>query len=121
MCVAINGHFKILLGHFFVAGLSGSAKANLIRISLQRIHETGARAVSVTCDGPSSHLTMINELGASLDPENMQPFFDHPSNSAMKVYVFLDFVHMLKLVRNCLASEKIIVSASGMLCSISIV
>lgn len=113
MCVAINGHFKLLLGHFFIAGLSGSERGNLVRIALQKIHETGARGVSLTCDGPSSHMSMLRELGASLDPDNLKPFFQHPSDSSMRVYVFLDLVHMLKLVRNCLALEKILVSASG--------
>ena len=116
MCVGVNNHFKILLGYFFICGLSGQEKANLVQITLQKIHETGARGLSLTCDGPSAHFSMIKELGANLDPENMRPFFNHPSDSTLRVYIFLDAVHMLKLVRNTLGSEKVLFSSSGPIC-----
>ena len=116
MCVGVNHHFKILLGYFFICGLSGAEKANLVRIALQKIHDTGARALSITCDGPSAHFAMMKGLGANLDPENMRPWFAHPSLSSLRVFTFLDPVHMLKLVRNALASEKILLSPSGLVC-----
>ena len=116
LCVGVNQHFKILLGYFFIAGLSGAERANLVRIALQKIHETGARGLSLTCDGPSAHFAMMKELGASLDPENMRAFFNHPSDSTLRVYIFLDIVHMLKLVRNTLASEQVLFSSSGPIC-----
>lgn len=56
----------------------------------------------------------MRELGAKLDPANMRPFFQHPSDLAARVHVLLDPAHMLKLVRNSLASEKVIVSPSGL-------
>ena len=116
MCVGVNHLFKILLGYFFIAGLSGVEKANLVRIALQKIHDTGARPLSVTCDGPSPHFAMLRELGASLNPWCLRPFFVNPSDSTLRVFVFLDFVHMFKLVRNVLASEKVLISPSGMVC-----
>ena len=33
MCVGVNNHFKILLGYFFICGLSGQEKANLVHIA----------------------------------------------------------------------------------------
>ena len=113
MCVGVNSHFKILLGYFFVNGLSGAEKANLVRVTFQKIHDTGARGISLTCDGPSAHFAMLRELGASLDPENLRPFFSHPTDSSLNIYIFLDLVHMLKLVRNTLGSEKVLFSTSG--------
>ena len=44
MVVGINSHFKLPIGYFFIAGLSGSERANLVNIALEKIHETGARA-----------------------------------------------------------------------------
>ena len=114
MGVGINSHFKILLGHFFIAGLSGSERANVIRIALQKIHETGARGVTLTCDGPASHFTMLRELGVFLDPNNLKPYFQHPADKHQRVYTFLDLVHALKLVRNIWASQKVLVSPSGL-------
>lgn len=113
MGVALNGGFKILLGYFFIAGLSGAEKANLMRVALQKVHDTGARALSLTFDGPSAHFAMASDLGASLDPDDLRPFFPHPSSPSQRVFTFPDIVHMLKLVRNCLGSEKVIYSPSG--------
>ena len=83
-------------------------------MTLQKIHESGSRAICFITDGPAAHLTMMRELGAKLDPENMQPFFPHPSDLETLVHVLLDLAHMLKLIRNSLASEKVIVSPSGL-------
>lgn len=47
---------------------------------------------------------MMDYLGASLDPNNLKPFFYSLHGS--KIYVLLDACHMLKLVRNQFASEK---------------
>jgi len=57
---------------------------------------------------------MMRELGAILNPENMKPFFPHPSDPSLRVNVLLDLAHMLKLVRNSLATEKIILSPNGL-------
>lgn len=82
-------------------------------IALQKIYDTGAHGVSVTSDGPSAHLSMMKVLGANLNAENLEPHFPHPSNPNVRVHVLLDIAHMLKLVRNCLASEKVIHSPAG--------
>jgi hypothetical protein len=97
----------------FFAGLNGSERANLVRTALEQINQTGAKAVSITCDGPSTHLTMMRELGGKLDPEDMKTYFSHPTCPNQRVHLILDLVHMLKLVRNSLATKKIIKSSSG--------
>ena len=56
---------------------------------------------------------MIKSLGASLEANNMKTFFPHPMNDELKVYVFLDVCHMLKLVRNTLGQSEIIVDELG--------
>ncbi len=43
----------------------------------------------------------------------MVPYFPHPCDPNQRVYVILDLVHMLKLVRNSLGSSKVICSPSG--------
>eukprot|EP00794_Sanderia_malayensis_P000094 gene94-700_t len=49
----------------------GVERANLIKICLQRLQDTGAQVMSLTCDGPSCHLSMLTELGANLDINNL--------------------------------------------------
>jgi len=103
-----------LKGNCFFIGLSGPERANLVRIALEKIFDVGAIGISVTADGPTTHLSMMKELGAVLDPENMMPFFPHPCDASTRVHILLDIAHMLKLVRNSLASEKILISPSGL-------
>ncbi|CAB3990496.1 Hypothetical predicted protein [Paramuricea clavata] len=47
-------------------------------------------------------------LGAKLDVDDLDPSFVHPADSNQKIHVVLDVCHMLKLVRNTLATQKII-------------
>ena len=111
------GMTKIAKTYFLIltnAGLCGPERANLARIALQKISEAGAHGVCLTADGPSAHLTMMKELGAGLDPENMMPYFPHPCDASSRVHVLLDPAHMLKLVRNSLASEEVIKSPTGL-------
>ena len=109
MAVCVNGHWKVPCGYFFVDGLSGSERANLVNVCLQRLWDTGARVVSVTFDGPSCHFKMAAELGASFVRASLRPSFPHPIDSQHEVTIFLDVCHMLKLVRNTLAEGGILV------------
>ena len=84
-----------------------------MKIALQKIFEVGAQGISLTADGPIAHFAMMRELGANLDPQHLKTFFQHPSDSNQNVHVLLDLAHMLKLVRNSLASERVIISPSG--------
>ncbi len=67
--------------HNIFAGLGGPEKANLVKISHQKVFETGAHGTCIITDGPTAHLTMMKKLGAKLNPDNMMPFFPHLSDS----------------------------------------
>ena len=113
MVVFVNGSWKVPCAYFFLDGLSGVERANLVTVCLQRLWDTGAGVASVTFDGPSCHLTMSTELGASLTTENLKPYFPHPVQPEKKVHILLDVCHMLKLIRNTLGDGGIIVDGSG--------
>lgn len=112
MLVAVNGSWKVPVGFFFIHGMSGKEKANLIRECLLQVADVGVKVISLTCDGPSSHVAMLKELGASMDPENLEPSFPHPS-SGHRIYVLLDVCHMLKLLRNSLATCGLMKDGNG--------
>ncbi|KAK7912777.1 hypothetical protein WMY93_012988 [Mugilogobius chulae] len=57
----------------------------------------------------------LNELETSLDVMNMKPFFYHPEDQSQKIHVLLDGCHKLKLMRNVLSSEKVLVRDDGQL------
>lgn len=77
------------------------------------MHDAGVEVISLTCDSPSAHYAMLNELGAKLSLENLIPYFPHPSDASKHIYVFLDVCHMLKLVRNNWAKLGVIYNGNG--------
>lgn len=113
MVVSIDGSCKVPIGYFLIAGMSGSERANLVKICLRKLHGIGVKVVSLTCDGPSCHFTMNNELGACMQPENLKSYFSHPCENERCVYVFLNICHMLKLVRNTLGDGFVLYDDEG--------
>ena len=109
MLVHINGSWKVPCAYFLIDGMNGNERANLVSICIQRLADVGVTVVSLTCDGPSCHRTMITSLGGSLKwPTNVDGSFPHPSKTTEKVHVFLDVCHMMKLVRNTLGDWKVL-------------
>ena len=72
MVVAVNGNWKVPIAYFFIDGLNGSDRANLITQCLCRLYDIGVTVTSITCDGASNNLAMFRELGASTDPNALQ-------------------------------------------------
>ena len=93
---------------FFIVGMTGSERANLVRECLVKLSDIGVRVTFVTCDEPSCNFGMFKELGADIDVLTLKSWFPHPSNVDQKVFVLSDACHMLKLARNTLASQNII-------------
>lgn len=84
--------------------MSALERANFIKQVLCLVHDTGVNVVSITCDGPSGHIATMNALGANLNADNLIHHFKHPK-TGKQIYIILDPCHMLKLVRNTLASK----------------
>ena len=99
--------------YFLINGMTGSERANIINQCLLKLHDIGIIACSITCDGSSYNFSMIEILGAKPDPPNMISLFAHPVDSYLHVHILLDACHMLKLMRNCLASYGVIVDETG--------
>ena len=85
MAVSVNEHFKIPLIYFLIKGLNGEERANLVKETFMRLHETGVLAVSFTCDGPSVDFSTLKALGATLTFPDMQPTIPHPGDEESKV------------------------------------
>ena len=114
MAVGINGNWKIPIAYFLINSLTGIEKANIANECVRKLTEVGVVVVSITCDGPASHFTMMKELGCDiLNVEDLKPWFTHPSKPNDEVFFLLDACHMLKLIRNHLHSLKIIKNSKG--------
>lgn len=107
MLVAVNAAWKVPVAYFFINGLTALEKAALVSQCLEQIHTTGALVASLTFDGTITNLSMCKNLGANLNINGLKPYFEHPITKH-KVFIFMDACHMIKLIRNCLGTKKII-------------
>ncbi|CAL1681191.1 unnamed protein product [Lasius platythorax] len=57
------------------------------------------RVIAVTCDLGPSNQKLLKALGIGVQ-EHEKCYFQHPSNDALKVFVFADSPHLIKLARN---------------------
>lgn len=105
MIVAINGTWKLPVGYFLANGLNGQQKCNIIKQCIALTENTGARVVSLTCDGAASNISMANLLGCSFQFPNVQTKLT--INKTNNMYFFLDPCHMVKLVRNAFGEKNL--------------
>ena len=113
MVVGVNESWKVPVAYFFIDGLSGKERANLIKVCLKKLHDVGIDIISLICDGPSCHFAMLRALGAHLNLPNIRPYFLHPLDKQKKIHIFLDVCHMLKLIRNTLGDGGILLDKDG--------
>lgn len=78
----------------------------ILHEAMSRLHKTGVVLASFTIDGHASNLSAVQKLGADLQTD--KPYFANPYEENIKVFVFLDAPHMIKLIRNCLDRLKIV-------------
>ncbi|CAB4023676.1 Hypothetical predicted protein [Paramuricea clavata] len=108
MAVCVNSSWKIPCGYFFVDGLSGSERANLVKTCIKKLNDVGVDVVSLTCDGPSCHFAMLKALGACLEPGTLQPYFSHPMDPKKNVARHLSYVG-----ENTLGEKHILIDKDG--------
>src|SRR5690606_23953604 len=80
---------------------------------IKAVSETGATVLGCTADGTQVNVTTFQLFGAKFD--DGPAWFQNPANATEKIYVFLNAVHMLKLVRNTLGDTKILLSNDGLI------
>lgn len=78
MATAVNGHWKVPLGYFFVHGTPGWLLKNLVSECLFKIKNTGAKCIALVCDGLRSNITMANSLGVVITEELIHCNFPNP-------------------------------------------
>ena len=106
MVNAVNMKFRIPVAYFFINSLFAVKKEDLLSACIQKINKIGVIILNVTFDGPAVNVSMANHLVANIKPETLDPriglkLFDLPY-----LVVLFDPPHMIKLIRNSLASLK---------------
>lgn len=114
MVTGIQDDWKIPVAYFLINGLTAEEKKDIINTVLTSLHDAGVKIIAFTFDGTATNIASANALGCNIRAKSgvFKTFFQHPS-SEHNVYVLLDAVHMLKLVRNTLHSQKVLVSQNG--------
>jgi len=113
MVVCLHSNWKVPVGYFLIDGMTGVERVNIVNQALLKLHDVGIIISSVTCDGPSCNFSMMDALGTKFEPPVIKSWFAHPADSSLKVHVILDACHMLKLIRNCLATYGILKDGNG--------
>lgn len=106
LVTGLNADFSLPLAHYFVIALKGTEKALLIKDIVTEITNLKIRIANLTFDGLQSNISACKALGASFDILNMKPYILNPNSN--KIHILLDACHMLKVARNCIATEKFI-------------
>ncbi|XP_012502625.1 PREDICTED: DNA transposase THAP9 [Propithecus coquereli] len=100
MAVGIFGHWRTPLGYFFVNRASGCLQAQLLRLTVGKLSDTGITVLAVTSDATAHSVQMAKALGIHMDGDGMRCTFQHPSSSSRQIAYFFDPCHLLGLVRN---------------------
>lgn len=112
LITGINTKVSIPIAYEFIRSLKGSEKAALVSHIIKEVTKVGAKIINVTFDGFKNNFTACRILGASFKLTNLRPFFPNPLDGST-IYVICDNCHMLKLIRNCLGTEKILEDGDG--------
>ncbi|TGZ45601.1 THAP domain-containing protein 9 [Temnothorax longispinosus] len=113
MVVCLNEHWKIPMGYYFIDSLNEEERARLVSQCLTSLHDIRINVVSLTFDGAQSNVKMAKKLGAEFNfTEKASMHFPH---SVIKepIFVIIDACHAIKLVRNALATRKILYDSEG--------
>lgn len=118
MATEINGSKAIPIGYILTNGIDADVTATVLRESIIKLHENGAKVIGVTFDGLPSNFTAAEKLGANLkiDDDNFASFFSHPTTGD-PVFVLLDPSHMIKLLRNMWKNVEFYMDSQNNVCT----
>lgn len=114
MVTGIQESRKIPVAYFLINGMFADEKKNVTRTILTSLHDAGVKIIAFTFDGTATNIATANALSCSIRGSSVPLItsFKHPV-SDHEVYVLMDPVHMLKLVRNTWQSQKVLVTPNG--------
>ena len=108
MAVGLKGAWRHPVAYFLTDHVSGETLAQLATTVLCALSDADLRVRTLVADGLNANLVMFDWLGVKIKQTVRPPFsnyFLHPATRE-KVYVLIDVVHVLKLLRNLLGEYK---------------
>jgi len=124
LAVGISGGWKIPVGYIFTNKVDGDIMFNYVSRILDSLASQKFRVHGIITDGYSANVNMFRKFGVKEPKTNFSTIltlddinysFNYPAQEN-KVHVIFDVVHMMKLLRNMLASYEIIEWLNGQIC-----
>ena len=104
MAVGLTNRWKFPVAYFLTDHLSGAVQAEIVKQLICVLTEAGMVVHGVVCDGSYANQSMATLLGCSMIPGKTKSYFPHPLDPSKNVNFIFDACHLVKLVRNCLAT-----------------
>lgn len=113
MLCGVNARFQLPFAYHFVSSINGTQRADLLKEVYSALKHTGIVAQNITSDGLPANDSMCVTLGANFNFNSVsyKPFVEFEDGHRM--FVMKDAPHMIKLVRNAIASKKHFSDAEG--------
>lgn len=110
MLSGLNTYFQFPLAYYFIKGLNGKQRADLLKEVITKVTECGVTISNLTFDGCKANPRMCQLLGGDLNVSSAKTFRPYIENPVDKnhIYIILDPPHMEKLIRNMLATKETI-------------
>ena len=113
LLVGYKGNWKLPIAYFFTRGLKSGVQSGIIRECISSCHKIGVKIFNVTMDGTKHNVSAVEKLGTKIfvkELEDMKSSFPHPCDDVnYEVSVYLDPIHMVKLIRNTVCDYKVLI------------
>lgn len=112
MVCGVEEDFKIPVAYFLVSGLNADERAATANQIFLLLNGVGIDVVAITFDGLPANLSMVKSFGGDFAGK---PYFPDPCDKDRKIYAILDAAHMIKLIRNSIASRNLVDGEGGVI------
>lgn len=109
---AINDSFQLPIAYYFINSMQANEKQELVLKIIEQLIDCGVTVKNLTFDGFRANITMCKLFGATLNVYSPE-FKPYITVRGVRIYIFMDSCHMLKLVRNKLSDKGILYDANG--------
>lgn len=112
---AINDSFELPIAYYFIKSMDGERKKCLVQQIIEELMDCNVTVSHVSFDGFEANKKMCKLLGAVLNVYSpcFKPYLQIRN---VRIYIFFDASHMIKLVRNRLCAKEVLYDGGNEIC-----